>query len=204
MLIGVALLPAIVAGQGQTPPAPTPAGASAPPLPWVATVEGQPIDTRPTEKKDNAPAFREQTRAPYHATSRIKVTPLIENLHAPWSLAFLQNGEILVTERLPGRMRILDTHGVVSEPLAGVAQSAFITASALFLVIQAVNRIIAPEPIDHSLEALVVMCIAITCAIGLIVYERRVVAKSKRMGGPDEIYIDPTRVIDYEAIYVNK
>ena len=31
--------------------------------------------------------------------------------------------------------------------------------------------------------------------------ERRVVAKSKRMGGPDEIYIDPTRVIDYAAIY---
>lgn len=34
--------------------------------------------------------------------------------------------------------------------------------------------------------------------------ERRVVAKSKRMGGPDEIYIDPTRVIDYEAIFVKK
>ena len=34
--------------------------------------------------------------------------------------------------------------------------------------------------------------------------ERRVVAKSKRMGGPDEIYIDPTRVIDYEAIYATK
>jgi ABC-type transport system substrate-binding protein len=34
--------------------------------------------------------------------------------------------------------------------------------------------------------------------------ERRVVAKSKRMGGPDEIYIDPTRVIDYEAIYISK
>lgn len=31
--------------------------------------------------------------------------------------------------------------------------------------------------------------------------ERRVVARSKRMGGPDQIYIDPTRVIDYEAIY---
>lgn len=31
--------------------------------------------------------------------------------------------------------------------------------------------------------------------------ERRVVAKSKRMGGTDEVYIDPTRVIDYEAIY---
>ncbi len=34
--------------------------------------------------------------------------------------------------------------------------------------------------------------------------ERRVVARSKRMGGPDQIYIDPTRVIDYEAIYVKK
>ena len=34
--------------------------------------------------------------------------------------------------------------------------------------------------------------------------ERRVVAKSKRMGGPDQIYIDPTRVIDYEAIYIGK
>jgi hypothetical protein len=34
--------------------------------------------------------------------------------------------------------------------------------------------------------------------------ERRVVAKSKRMGGADEIYIDPTRIIDYEAIYIKK
>jgi ABC-type transport system substrate-binding protein len=34
--------------------------------------------------------------------------------------------------------------------------------------------------------------------------ERRVVAKSKRMGGPDQIYVDPTRVIDYEAIYATK
>ena len=34
--------------------------------------------------------------------------------------------------------------------------------------------------------------------------ERRVVAKSKRMGGSDAVYIDPTRVIDYEAIYIKK
>lgn len=32
--------------------------------------------------------------------------------------------------------------------------------------------------------------------------ERRVVAKSKRMGGPDEIYIDPTEVIDYPSIFI--
>jgi ferrous-iron efflux pump FieF len=65
-----------------------------------------------------------------------------------------------------------------AEPLAGLAQGAFITASALFLVIQAASRILAPEPIDHSIEALIVMCIAIACAILLILYERRVVAQT--------------------------
>ncbi len=35
-----------------------------------------------------------------------------------------------------------------------------------------------------------------------VFHERRVVAKSKRMGGPGEIYIDPTRVINYDAIFV--
>jgi ferrous-iron efflux pump FieF len=65
-----------------------------------------------------------------------------------------------------------------AEPLAGLAQGAFITASALFLVIQAVNRILSPEPIEHSVEAMIVMCIAIACAILLILYERRVVART--------------------------
>ena len=34
--------------------------------------------------------------------------------------------------------------------------------------------------------------------------ERRVVAKSERMGGADDIYVDPTRVINYDAIYVKQ
>jgi glucose/arabinose dehydrogenase len=90
-------------------------------LPWIATTEGQPIDTRPTEKKDNAPAFPQQTRAPYHATAPFTVTTLIENLHAPWSIAFLPGGRILVNERLPGTIRVLDAHGKVSEPVTGVS-----------------------------------------------------------------------------------
>ena len=61
-----------------------------------------------------------------------------------------------------------------AEPLAGLAQGAFISASALFLVLQAVERLKAPQPIHHSLAALVVMCVSILAAIGLILYERRV------------------------------
>jgi ferrous-iron efflux pump FieF len=65
-----------------------------------------------------------------------------------------------------------------AEPLAGLAQGAFIAASALFLVIQAVTRLMAPEPIDHSVLALIVMCVSIVMAIGLILYERRVIART--------------------------
>jgi glucose/arabinose dehydrogenase len=89
-----------------------------------ATVEGQPIERRPPEKSDDKPAFREQTRAPYHATAPYKVTTLIDNLPAPWSLAFLPSGNILLTERLPGSLRIFTTKGVLSEPVAGVRELA--------------------------------------------------------------------------------
>jgi ferrous-iron efflux pump FieF len=65
-----------------------------------------------------------------------------------------------------------------AEPLAGLAQGAFITASALFLVIQAAQRLISPQPIDHGLAALIVMLISIAAAIGLILYQRHVVERT--------------------------
>src|SRR5262245_13901363 len=97
-------------------------GAQAPGrLPWLATDEGKPIDTRPTEKKDNTPTFPEQTRAPFHASAPFTVTTLIDSLEVSGSLAFLPSGNIIFTERLPGRMRILHPDGTVSAPLAGVS-----------------------------------------------------------------------------------
>lgn len=96
---------------------------SAPPAPTTtAKIEGQPIDGRPTEKKDNQPAFPQQTRAPYHATAPFNVTTLVDNLPAPWSIAFLPSGNLLLTERLPGSIHILDKNGVLSKPLTGVAE----------------------------------------------------------------------------------
>lgn len=65
-----------------------------------------------------------------------------------------------------------------AEPLAGLAQGAFITASAMFLVIQAVQRLINPQPIDHGLTALLVMLVSIVMAIGLILYERSVIRRT--------------------------
>jgi len=110
-----------VAAAGQTPPASEAGNGGAARLPWVSTVEGKPFDSRPPEKKDNAPTFPEQTRAPYRPTAPFKVTTLIDNLNVPWSLAFLPSGNLILTERLPGRMRILDKSGKLSDPLAGVS-----------------------------------------------------------------------------------
>ncbi len=65
-----------------------------------------------------------------------------------------------------------------AEPLAGLAQGAFIAASALFLSIQAVQRIAAPEPIDNSVPALIVMCVSIASTLLLVLYQRRVAAQT--------------------------
>ena len=91
---------------------------SGPDASW-SLVEGQPIERRPPEKADDRPEFPRQTRAPYHASAPYRVTTLIDNLPAPWSLAFLPDGKILLTERLPGSLRILDKKGDLSGPIAG-------------------------------------------------------------------------------------
>jgi glucose/arabinose dehydrogenase len=49
----------------------------------------------------------------------IQVEAVAEGLETPWSMAFLPDGRMLLTER-PGRLRILGTDGALSEPLAGV------------------------------------------------------------------------------------
>ena len=83
-------------------------------------MEGQPIDPSPPEKSDDKPLFPEQTHAPYHATAPYTVTVLTSALHAPWSLAFLPDANLLITEKLPGALRILNRSGVLSGPLAGL------------------------------------------------------------------------------------
>ena len=74
-----------------------------PDLPALGPKASQ-IESRPPEKSDDKPAFPQQTRAPYHASPPFKITTLIDTLPAPWSLAFLPDGKIILTERLPGSL----------------------------------------------------------------------------------------------------
>ena len=62
-----------------------------------------------------------------------------------------------------------------SEALAGLAQALFISASAVFLVVHAVRRILRPEPLVAVPLGVAVMAISIAATFGLVLYQRRVV-----------------------------
>jgi aldose sugar dehydrogenase len=82
--------------------------------------KGKPIDNRPSSKTDDHSLWEGQTRAPYEPSGvAYTVTTITDKLVAPWSIAFLPDGKMLVTEK-EGRMRTVTADGTVSEPLAGV------------------------------------------------------------------------------------
>ena len=62
-----------------------------------------------------------------------------------------------------------------AEPLAGLGQALFITASAIFLIVEAVGRIMEPEPIARAPVGIGVMVFAIIVTTALVAYQRRVV-----------------------------
>jgi ferrous-iron efflux pump FieF len=76
-----------------------------------------------------------------------------------------------------------------AEPLAGLAQGAFIAGSATFLVIAAINRFIEPHAVEHGAVAIAVMVFSIGAASSLVIFQRIVVAQTKSVAiGADLIH----------------
>lgn len=65
-----------------------------------------------------------------------------------------------------------------AEPLAGLAQGAFIAGSATFLVIESVGRIVSPRPLEHPGIGLAVMAVSIAAVLGLVLFQRVAVART--------------------------
>jgi glucose/arabinose dehydrogenase len=72
------------------------------------------------QTREPTPAFRGQTEAPApQRESRYQVDVITDKLQGPWALAFLPDGNFLVSERR-GNLRTVTPEGVVSEPISGV------------------------------------------------------------------------------------
>jgi ferrous-iron efflux pump FieF len=76
-----------------------------------------------------------------------------------------------------------------AEPLAGLAQGAFISGSVAFLVIESVSRLVAPHPIERGGVALAVMGISIGLTVALVIFQQFTVARTKSLAiGADRLH----------------
>lgn len=79
-----------------------------------------PLERRPPNAPDQAPAFPGQTRAcGIYSKVAFDVVVLASGLEHPWAVEPLPDGGVLVTER-PGRMRVVSADGTVGPPIEGV------------------------------------------------------------------------------------
>jgi ferrous-iron efflux pump FieF len=65
-----------------------------------------------------------------------------------------------------------------AEPLAGLAQGAFIAGSATFLVIESIGRLVSPRPVGHVGVGLAVMAVSIAAVFLLVVFQRFTVRRT--------------------------
>jgi len=65
-----------------------------------------------------------------------------------------------------------------AEPLAGLAQSAFICGSALILLMEAIHRLGAPQTVQRPEIGIAVSVLAIVLSMLLVVFQKRVVART--------------------------
>lgn len=62
-----------------------------------------------------------------------------------------------------------------AEPLAGLAQSAFIAGSSVLLVLEAVRRIMTPQAVAHGEVGVAVMLFSVVLTVVLVAYQRHVI-----------------------------
>jgi glucose/arabinose dehydrogenase len=111
VLISVSATSAIAQQAGVDPKPQTPAGQT----------PASGVDPRPPNATGQTPAFPGQTRAPERKSDvAFNVVTVAEGLQNPWGMAFLPGGRFLVTEKQPGRLRIVAADGKLSEPVAGL------------------------------------------------------------------------------------
>jgi glucose/arabinose dehydrogenase len=79
------------------------------------------VDPRPPNAPNQKPAVPGQTRAPERKSNvAFDVVTVAKGLRFPWGMDFLPDGRMLVTEKQPGRLRVVKADGTMSEPVEGL------------------------------------------------------------------------------------
>ncbi|MBV8118840.1 MAG: cation diffusion facilitator family transporter [Alphaproteobacteria bacterium] len=88
-----------------------------------------------------------------------------------------------------------------AEPLAVLGQSAFITGSALWLMAEAVRRLIAPVPVANPPIGIVVMVFSIIVTLVLVLYQHHVVRRTGSIAvSADELHYRSDIVLNLGVI----
>jgi len=68
-----------------------------------------------------------------------------------------------------------------AEPLAALGQSTFIAGSAVFLLVQAADRLVSPKPITNTSVGLMVMAFSIAATLLLVLFQRHVIRHTRSL-----------------------
>lgn len=76
-----------------------------------------------------------------------------------------------------------------AEPLAGLAQAAFVTGSAVLLALEAASRLAHPQPVVRGEIGMIVMAGSIALTLLLVAFQRRVVSVTRSVAiGADSLH----------------
>lgn len=88
-----------------------------------------------------------------------------------------------------------------AEPLAALGQAAFLLGSALFLIAEAVHRLIMPEPIENTGIGVAVMLFSLLVTLVLVAYQRHVVKRTGSLAiGADSLHYSSDILMNFGVI----
>ena len=91
-------------------------------LPFAIAVLGGSASAQARDGIPALPAPDQQVVLRTAEVPRIRVVPIANGLSHPWGMAFRDNGDILVTERDKGTVRVIRDGRLLDRPIAGVPE----------------------------------------------------------------------------------
>lgn len=88
-----------------------------------------------------------------------------------------------------------------AEPLAGLGQAAFVAGSAIFVLVQAADRLIHPVAVTNEAIGIAVMLLSIVVTLGLVLFQRWVIRQTHSVAvGADALHYKSDLMVNLGVI----